>query len=87
MGKNMSDINPMSLIVYGCYQAGLVSTDIENRQIADFISTRKGLPKFVKRIEISAFNNPVPGFKCSGTIRMFCSKFEQALSSDDVHVE
>ena len=45
------------------------------------------MPKFCKRIEICAFYDPIPGFKCSGTIRVFFRELQQSPSSDDVHME
>ena len=87
MGKNMPNINPMSIIVYGCNQTGFIAANIKNRYIPHFISTRKNLPKLCKRIEICAFYDPMPGFKCSRTIRVFFFKLQQSPSSDDVHKE
>jgi hypothetical protein len=46
MGKNMPNINPMSIVMVGRNQTGFIATYIENRQFVYFIGIRKSLTQF-----------------------------------------
>jgi hypothetical protein len=75
MGKNMPNINPMSIVVYGCNQTSLVATNIKNRQIADFINTRKSLSEFIK------------GEKTEGRDEVFPDTYHKLQEGGTVEVE
>jgi hypothetical protein len=76
MCENVSDINPMRVVVYCCNQTSFVPTNIENGQFAYLIGARESLAKLGKCINISMFDDPIPRFQRGRTIGMLCGKFE-----------
>jgi len=76
MGQNMTDIDPLSIVVDCYYQSGFVPTDVKNGEFANLICAGEHLMQFCNSIECTVLNYPIPSFKTTFAGRVFLCEIQ-----------